>query len=332
MKPLIAAFLLVLGACAGDRPPSASGTGPAAAGAAAPADPLFLRSDPPRDAAHPARNRQLVIPSGPVRPELGRPAEMNALFLLAAGAGPKPTLLLLHGLPGNERNLDLAQAVRRSGWNVLTFTYRGAWGSEGVFSIQHALADAASALAFLRSAEAANNYAVDAARIVVAGHSMGGYAAAHIAANDPPGDPPLAGLVLLDAWDIADAARRVKAAGAPGRAAFAAALDDLGHALGPITAEDLADNLVRRGAEWDLPALAPRLAGRCPAECRALPVLALYAAHGLAGDSRRFAAALAAAGASATVRALDSDHAFADKRLALAAEVATWLRTIRDAR
>ena len=26
-------------------------------------------------------------------------------------------------------------AVRRAGWNVLTFTYRGAWGSEGAFSI-----------------------------------------------------------------------------------------------------------------------------------------------------------------------------------------------------
>ena len=41
----------------------------------------------------------------------------------------------MHGLPGNERNLDLAQAIRRAGWDVLTFTYRGAWGSPGDFSI-----------------------------------------------------------------------------------------------------------------------------------------------------------------------------------------------------
>src|SRR4051794_34273519 len=76
---------------------------------------MAVTGDPRRDAAHPARNRQLLIDS--------RGAKMNALFLLASGAGRHPTMLLLHGLPGNERNLDLAQVVRRAGWNVLTFTY-----------------------------------------------------------------------------------------------------------------------------------------------------------------------------------------------------------------
>ncbi|MDO8912512.1 MAG: hypothetical protein Q8N10_08825 [Phenylobacterium sp.] len=32
---------------------------------------------------------------------------------------------------GNEKNLDLAQAVRRAGWNAVTFNYRGSWGSPG---------------------------------------------------------------------------------------------------------------------------------------------------------------------------------------------------------
>src|SRR6185503_5112578 len=49
--------------------------------------------DPPRDPAHPARNKQLLIDS--------HGAKMNALFFLAAGAGRHPTVLLLHGLPGN---------------------------------------------------------------------------------------------------------------------------------------------------------------------------------------------------------------------------------------
>ena len=48
-----------------------------------------------------------------------------------AGAGRRPTVVLLHGLPGNEKNLDLAQAIRRAGWNVVTFNYRGSWGSPG---------------------------------------------------------------------------------------------------------------------------------------------------------------------------------------------------------
>ena len=46
------------------------------------------------------------------------------------------TVILLHGFPGNERNLDLAQAIRRSGWNAVFFHYRGAWGSGGVFSFE----------------------------------------------------------------------------------------------------------------------------------------------------------------------------------------------------
>jgi pimeloyl-ACP methyl ester carboxylesterase len=270
--------------------------------------------DPPRHPTHPARNRQLLIPSGPVRPELGRPAEMNALFFLAAGPHRKPTMLLLHGLPGNERNLDLAQAVRRAGWNVLTFTYRGAWGSEGTFSIQHALADAGAALAFLRSPRALSEFQVDPARIVLAGHSMGGYMAAHTAASNE-----VAGLILLDAWDIAATARQVKAGGAQGRAGFIAAMDDIGHALGPITAADLADNLIRRGEEWDLKALAPKLA--------AVPVLSLYAKHGgVLTENQAVAAALRASGANVRAVELDSDHAFADSRIRLAVEMAAWLQ------
>ena len=276
------------------------------------------RGDPPRDATWPARNRQLVIPSGPVRPGLGRPAEMNALLFLAAGRGPHPTMILLHGLPGNERNLDLAQAVRRAGWNVLTFTYRGAWGSEGVFSIQHAVADTGAALAFIRSQAAIALYRIDSRRIVLAGHSMGGYLAAHVAAHDRPTETPsLAGVILLDAWDIGEDAAALRSGGAQARAAFLAGFDDLGHALGPITAADLYDNLLRRGQEWRLSPLAPRLTGQ--------PVLTLFATHGGAGQNRAFAATLRSAGVRVTAQELDSDHAFADHRIALAEAVVAWL-------
>ena len=266
-------------------------------------------------------------------------------------------MLLLHGLPGNERNLDLAQAVRRAGWNVLTFTYRGAWGSEGTFSSQHAIADAQAALDFLRSPRAASQFQVDPSRLVLAGHSMGGYIAAHTAANVVPslvpseGSPELGrrvegrssvppnahrsatlmGLILLDAWNVAATARQVKAAGDAGRAGFIAAMDDIGHALGPITAADLADNLVRRGEEWDLPALAPKLAQGCrtPAPRACLPILTLYATHGGAlAENKTAAAAFASAGAKVTARELETDHAFADKRIAVAVEVVRWLEAI----
>jgi pimeloyl-ACP methyl ester carboxylesterase len=291
--------------------------------------------DPPRDAAHPARNRQLLIDS--------HGAKMNALFFLAAGAGPHPTMLLLHGLPGNERNLDLAQAVRRAGWNVLTFTYRGAWGSEGDFSISNALEDTAAAMRFLRSAAASSAYGIDENRLVIAGHSMGGFAAAAFAAEDGlphdeawtrsaagepgpegPGHRQLAGLILLDAWNIGADAERTRAAGAAGRAALVAGLDDFGRALHGATPESVADEIIAaQGPDWSLPAIASRVRA---------PVLTISAIHGGAAENRATTEAMRRAGVPVTAREIDSDHPFADHRIALEMAVVRWLRARRAAR
>jgi pimeloyl-ACP methyl ester carboxylesterase len=310
--------------------------------------PLTVRlvtADPPRDETDPARNRQLAIPSGPPLPALGRPAQMNALMLQAAGARPHPTMMLLHGLPGSERNFDLAQAARRAGWNVLTFTYRGAWGSEGTFSIQHSVADAQAALAFLRSPEAQHEYRIDPETIVLAGHGLGGYLAAHVAVNDDgsgdrAGDmssivgrrsvenpfvsrAALTSVVMIDPWDVAATARELKAGGAEARARFVAGLADLGGALGPITADDIADNLIRRGEEWSLAALAEPLARR-------MHFLLISARHGRSEDSRSFLAARNCPGFSCpgfqAVLEVGTDHEFSDKRMDLAVEVVAWLR------
>ena len=55
-------------------------------------------------------------------------------------------VVLLHGFPGEERNLDLAHALGRSGWSVLFFHYRGAWGSEGAFSFRNVIGDVKAAV------------------------------------------------------------------------------------------------------------------------------------------------------------------------------------------
>ena len=57
--------------------------------------------------------------------------------------------VLFHGLPGYEQNLDLAQALRREGWNVLAMHYRGSWGVSGQFSFLHAAEDADAQVHFL---------------------------------------------------------------------------------------------------------------------------------------------------------------------------------------
>ena len=66
----------------------------------------------------------------------GKHGKLLATLYSAGGEGPHPTVLLLHGIPGCEQNLDLAQAFRRAGFHVMTFHYSGSWGSSGNYSLQ----------------------------------------------------------------------------------------------------------------------------------------------------------------------------------------------------
>ncbi|WDE14203.1 alpha/beta hydrolase family protein [Thalassomonas haliotis] len=102
---------------------------------------------------------------------------MSGLAYLAKGPGPHPTILLLHGYPGNEKNLDLAQAMRSKGWNVIFFHYRGAWGSEGEFSFRGAEQDVQQVLAYLRQEKNAAGLRINPDKISLVGHSMGGHMA-----------------------------------------------------------------------------------------------------------------------------------------------------------
>jgi uncharacterized protein len=100
---------------------------------------------------------------------------------LARGAAPKPTVLLLHGCPGLEKNLDLAAALRDRGRNALVFHYRGCWGSGGRYDLRTIPGDVTAAVDHLRSGEYPT---VDPGRLAVVGHSLGGWAAILAAAAD----------------------------------------------------------------------------------------------------------------------------------------------------
>ena len=92
---------------------------------------------------------------------------------IANGSGPHPTVVLLHGLPGNERNLDIAQNLRRAGYNIIYFDYRGSWGSEGNFSFANSLNDISAVLDYLTDSQNQNRLKIDTNRIALIGHSMG---------------------------------------------------------------------------------------------------------------------------------------------------------------
>lgn len=102
---------------------------------------------------------------------------MSGFIYHPSGEGPHPTALLLHGYPGNEKNLDVAQALRSNGWNVVFFHYRGAWGSEGEFSFVNAQEDVKNVLDFLNNKGNAEQLRIDTSRISIIGHSMGGHMA-----------------------------------------------------------------------------------------------------------------------------------------------------------
>lgn len=110
--------------------------------------------------------------------ESGGERLLGTLFL-ACGGSPRPTALILHGIPGIEKNYDLAHALREAGWNSLIFHYRGSWGSGGAYTIAGLPADVRAATDFLCAEPA-----VDADRLVVIGHSLGGWAAVLAAAGD----------------------------------------------------------------------------------------------------------------------------------------------------
>ena len=122
------------------RDRSAVGSPSSSLRSAAPAS-IPLARDPPADAAHPARARR-----GHRLHERRRAHERDPLRGARARVRTRPPILL-HGFPGNERNLDLAQALRRAGWNAVFFHYRGSWGSDGDFSFGHVLEDVAAVVA-----------------------------------------------------------------------------------------------------------------------------------------------------------------------------------------
>lgn len=264
------------------------------------AAPKALFTDPPHDAKHPARMEVLHIPSGGVR--------INGVAFVAAGAGTHPTFVFFHGLPGNEKGHDIAQAVRRAGWNAITFNYRGSWGSPGEFRFDHNVEDAAAVLAFLRDTANVRALGIDTTRLVVAGHSMGGWVAALTASRDTR----LRGAVLISAADIGLVGASMK------RDEAIPFMADNMESLAGGTAATFADDLVAGAEHRRMTAAAPGLVR--------LPLLVLTSDDGLAAHSDSLVAAIKRLGGRrvTTVHAA-TDHSWSDRRLMLIGTVLRWL-------
>ena len=272
------------------------------------ADPLV--TDPSADARWPAATPALVINSGGVA--------LPAVLHIPAGPGPHPVVVLLHGFPGHERNFDLAQALRRAGFAALVFHYRGSWGTGGTWSWTHVLEDSAAVTHAVRDPAIARAHRLDARRLAVAGHSLGGFAALMTAAADPS----ITAVVSVSGFDFATAAAACDASLAQ-RASY---VTEFGSDLLPLrgtSGEALVTEMEQAGPAWSLAALAPRLGTRpvlligtsrdpiTPAAIHHQPVADAYQARPIKLEHHVFA----------------TDHALSDHRVALARTVVRFLST-----
>jgi len=98
--------------------------------------------------------------------------------------------VLLHGFPGGRvgagspNTQSLVSSLAKSGYSVVRFNYIGSWANGGQFSWFGGVLDTEAVLRFLRTDEG-RSLGVDGSRIVLVGHSYGGWVALMTAARDP---------------------------------------------------------------------------------------------------------------------------------------------------
>jgi hypothetical protein len=241
-------------------------------------------------------------------------------FILASGKGPHPVAILLHGFPGNEPNFDVAHALRRSGWNVLFFHYRGAWGSPGVFSFNHAIEDGLSAIEFVSSETARRDFRCDPSKIMLVGHSMGGFVGIHAAAKDRR----VSGVATIGAFNFGAFGKWLKES--PDHAALATQMFSRSVlAVQGTSAETLVQDSMEYVDHWDLELLADQV--------RKVPMLIQYGVRDDVSVPEAHHHPLMKAlsqnrVASLQEKAYDCDHMFTQVRIALCRQIVDWSKTL----
>jgi len=270
------------------------------------ADADAVIADPAADKQFPAGLSVLTIPSNG--------SQMDAFLYLAAGPSPHGTVVLLHGLPGYEINGDLAQSIRRAGWNVLLFNYRGTWGSTGTFSQSSAIEDTVAVVRFLRDPANVATYRIDPRRLVIIGHSFGGFLAGYEGSHNPD----IGAIGIISATNL-------------GKINFDPKERDTRlkrwqtqlHPVHGATASDLFAEAERHAKEWDYVQWADAL--------RTRPVLLVEADDQNRADMEALASALREKGsARLEQKVVATDHSFSDHRIALQTIVIDWLQQLRQ--
>ncbi|HEX5285027.1 MAG TPA: alpha/beta fold hydrolase [Bryocella sp.] len=254
-----------------------------------------ITHDPAPNPSAPTKNVETVLDSHGSR--------IDGMFLLASGTQPHPTVILLHGFPGYEQNIDLAQALRRDGWNVLAMHYRGSWGSQGTFSFTHCMEDVSTMLAYVTQPASVAKFHIDTHHLVVIGHSMGGFLTVAALAQHPE---LKAGVVITEGSPVQDTND------------YFSNIDPADYApLAGASPSALQHEAQSHAAAWSSTAFAAKITPR--------PVLDISANDGLRASNEALVAALKQAGSPVTSIHFDTDHGFSDHRIALESAILKWL-------
>jgi len=118
---------------------------------------------------------QLVSQVNPVSIDLrSNGVKLDTKFYSADKVISAPTVILLHGFPGNANSpYGLAERLNKNGMNILVFNYEGSFNSEGIFNWGNCINDIGVALSFLKQKNIIEQFSIDTSRIFVCGCSMG---------------------------------------------------------------------------------------------------------------------------------------------------------------
>ena len=97
--------------------------------------------------------------------------------------GARPCAIFCHGFAGFTRWDDVAHDLCRAGIVVVIPHHRGAWGSEGEYTVTGCIRDAENLARWAGGADFAAKYLTDTNAVYLVGHSMGGNSVVNAAAR-----------------------------------------------------------------------------------------------------------------------------------------------------
>jgi pimeloyl-ACP methyl ester carboxylesterase len=145
---------------------------------------------------------------------------------------------------------SLVNSLAKSGYSVVRFNYIGSWANGGQFSWFGGVLDTEAVLRFLRTDEA-RRLGVDGSRIVLVGHSYGGWVALMTAARDPT----VRCVAAMASHNVGRAGQLLRGDPSRYQSRIAVFEEELQGPEAPIRAESakaLADDQIDHAKAWDL--------------------------------------------------------------------------------